>query len=189
MYILIGWSEEDDKKLFELYKNLGPKWVEISKEFKGKDRMEVKNRFYSTLRRLARNDGMPESGFSHKILLKYVDKALDRGHLVYNKPGRKKKHHRRISQITSQNFIPAQKRLLPEKTPQITEQNTSKSTIKDLITQNKAALEAVKKKLSKKSRTPISNTIAELNEIKKNISELLKKTANEIEGLSGNKQN
>lgn len=91
------WTEEDDKKLFIFFKKYGSKWSNIAKKFKNRTENQVKNRFYSTLRRIATkkrrdNPGMhiPEPK-SKKDLLQYVDDALEYGHNCCSKRGRIKK--------------------------------------------------------------------------------------------------
>ncbi len=93
----ITWSEEDDKKLFILFKKLGSKWSAIAKEFKNRTENQVKNRFYSTLRRIATkkrrenpNLHIPDPK-SKSDLLQYVDDALEYGHNCCSKRGRMKK--------------------------------------------------------------------------------------------------
>ena len=93
----ITWSEEDDKKLFVLFKQYGSKWSTIAKEYKNRTENQVKNRFYSTLRRIATkkkrenpNSHIPEPK-SKNDLLQYVDDALEYGHNCCSKRGRMKK--------------------------------------------------------------------------------------------------
>ena len=45
------FSEEDDELIIELYEKFGPKWKEISKNFKGRPENMIKNRFYSHIRK------------------------------------------------------------------------------------------------------------------------------------------
>jgi hypothetical protein len=46
------WSPEEDSLIFRLYNQLGPRWSEISKSVIGRTENSVKNRFYSTVRRM-----------------------------------------------------------------------------------------------------------------------------------------
>lgn len=94
----VSWTEEEDKKIFILYKQHGAKWSRIAKEFKDKTDNQVKNRFYSTLRRVAtkNNRDNPCRSFSSDQLgktelLQYVDEAFEYGHTCSSKRGRKKK--------------------------------------------------------------------------------------------------
>lgn len=48
------WTEEEEFKLFEIHKIYGNKWKEISQELPGRTDNDIKNRFYSTLRRSLR---------------------------------------------------------------------------------------------------------------------------------------
>lgn len=91
------WSEEEDKRLFQLYKEKGSTWSAIVEEFQGRTSNEIKNRFYSTLRRIAtkKNEGNAVSLCSRrKGLLQYVDDAIEYGHTCSSKRGRKRKYHR-----------------------------------------------------------------------------------------------
>lgn len=46
------WSAEEDSLIFRLYNQLGPKWSDIAKNVTGRTENSVKNRFYSTVRRM-----------------------------------------------------------------------------------------------------------------------------------------
>lgn len=116
------WSEEDDKKLFLLFKKCGAKWSNIAKKFKNRTENQVKNRFYSTLRRIAtkkRRDNpdlhIPDPK-SKKDLLQYVDDALEYGHNCCSKRGRIKK---RPETLTPSNGSPFSKVVVkaPTQTP------------------------------------------------------------------------
>lgn len=89
------WTEEEDVKLFKLYKVKGSIWSLIAEEFPGRTRNEVKNRFYSTLRRIAtkkNQDNAVHLSFRRKSLLQYIDDAIEYGHSCSSKRGRKRKH-------------------------------------------------------------------------------------------------
>lgn len=45
------FSEEDDDHIIDLYEKIGPKWKEISFNFKGRPENMIKNRFYSHIRK------------------------------------------------------------------------------------------------------------------------------------------
>ena len=55
----IAWSmkitQQEEARIFSLYKEHGNKWVEISKQLPGRTENWVKNLYYATLRRFARN--------------------------------------------------------------------------------------------------------------------------------------
>ena len=96
---IVEWTEEEDKRLFELYKDKGSCWSSIATEFAGRTENQVKNRFYSTLRRLATKhsslagqvDGDQVPKTKKKDLLKFVDDAILYGHNCRSKRGRKRK--------------------------------------------------------------------------------------------------
>ena len=90
----VEWTESEDKALFKSYKALGAKWAAIAQLIPEKTENQVKNRFYSTLRRVAtkKTQAFPVKEVLNKsTLLKYVDDALDYGHNCCSKRGRKKK--------------------------------------------------------------------------------------------------
>jgi len=47
-----NWSKEEDELIFELYQKHGSSWSKIAKFIPGRTENAIKNRFYSTLRRL-----------------------------------------------------------------------------------------------------------------------------------------
>lgn len=101
----IKWSEEDDKKLFTLYKQKGSLWSLIARKFDGRTESDVKNRFYSTLRRIARKktkdmkacDRVNSNKIKHNIL-DYVDEALEYGHTCFSKRGRPRKTDKQVQE-------------------------------------------------------------------------------------------
>ena len=48
-----NWNDEEDELIFALYKKYGSAWSKIAKHFNGRTENSIKNRFYSTIRRLA----------------------------------------------------------------------------------------------------------------------------------------
>lgn len=47
-----NWTPEDDSKIFQMYKLYGPKWTLIAKSLPGRTENSIKNRFYSTTRKI-----------------------------------------------------------------------------------------------------------------------------------------
>eukprot|EP00826_Nyctotherus_ovalis_P028396 TRINITY_DN2243_c0_g3_i2.p1 TRINITY_DN2243_c0_g3~~TRINITY_DN2243_c0_g3_i2.p1 ORF type:complete len:271 (-),score=51.40 TRINITY_DN2243_c0_g3_i2:100-912(-) len=93
---LLPWTKEEDTLLFKLYKEKGSVWSAIAKNFPGRSENNLKNRFYSTLRRIARKKakGLTNSELINRInrnILDYVDEALIYGHTCFSKRGRPKK--------------------------------------------------------------------------------------------------
>ncbi len=81
--------------MFRLYKDRGARWSAIAHEIPGRTENEVKNRFYSTLRRVATKKAQERSSkfqYRKATLLQFVDEALEYGHTCSSKRGRKKKH-------------------------------------------------------------------------------------------------
>ena len=95
--IVIEWTEEADQKLFKLYKEKGSHWSIIAEEFAGLNENQVKNRFYSTLRRLATKKALSNPNGEQPVktkkkdLIEFVDEAILYGHNCRSKRGRKRK--------------------------------------------------------------------------------------------------
>jgi len=47
------WIEAEERLLFQLYQKCGPKWCSLVSHFENRTENSIKNRFYSTLRRIA----------------------------------------------------------------------------------------------------------------------------------------
>eukprot|EP00826_Nyctotherus_ovalis_P063950 TRINITY_DN9375_c0_g1_i8.p1 TRINITY_DN9375_c0_g1~~TRINITY_DN9375_c0_g1_i8.p1 ORF type:complete len:123 (-),score=31.02 TRINITY_DN9375_c0_g1_i8:53-421(-) len=83
--------------LFKLYKEKGSRWSTFSAHFPGRSENQVKNRFYSTLRRLAKKSHNPpqaKAKIGKEYLVKFVDDAILYGHNCRSKRGRKPKNVR-----------------------------------------------------------------------------------------------
>lgn len=88
----IEWTEQEDIDLFKMYKLKGSKWAVIAKSFKGKTKDSIRNRFYSTLRRIYRHKSkLDPNNIVSNNLLDYVDDAIKYGHTCFCKRGRPKK--------------------------------------------------------------------------------------------------
>ena len=78
------WGEKEEKLLFELYLKFGSKWAKIKKFFEGRTENQIKNRFFSTLRKSAtetkRKEGRGGWVRSEKMddLLKYLPIVIDK---------------------------------------------------------------------------------------------------------------
>jgi hypothetical protein len=46
------WKNEEDALIFQMYQNLGPRWTLIAKQLPGRTENSIKNRFYSTVRKM-----------------------------------------------------------------------------------------------------------------------------------------
>ena len=51
---MIQWKPEDDEKLLHLVELLGHKWIEIVKYFPGLTQLQIKNHWYSNIRKMKR---------------------------------------------------------------------------------------------------------------------------------------
>lgn len=79
-----NWEIEEDYKIFFLFTSLGGKWSKITNLLEGRTENSIKNRFYSTLRRLSAEDKKKENMFkefsvasqSLDELLKYLETAI-----------------------------------------------------------------------------------------------------------------
>lgn len=80
-------------------------WSLIAKEFPEKTENQIKNRFYSTLRRVAtkkvimkKTPSKRSIKMSKSELLKFLDEAIEYGHTCYSNTGRRyKRNHRKTS--------------------------------------------------------------------------------------------
>lgn len=95
---MIKWSKEEDERIFEICKKYGTNWAVMAKEFPGRTENQVKNRFYSTLRRVATKkiskDHLPYKSsiqMGKQELLQYIDEAIQYGRDCYSQRGRKRK--------------------------------------------------------------------------------------------------
>ncbi len=71
------WDTAEDYIIFKLYKANGAKWTEISSKLPGRTENSIKNRFYSTLRRIAL-DRCGDNTIRAEEILK-----LQKKHLLY----------------------------------------------------------------------------------------------------------
>lgn len=183
-----SWLEEDNTKLFTLYKSKGACWAYIASKLGNKTENEVKNRFYSTLRRLARKDKIDTEGNSKETkikakseLLKYVDMALTLGNSCYSKRGRKRKFEESPKQ----------------KNKQEEDKNNEKGEgIQALIMKNSEALKEVENKVCEKGKVTDDSKIippldkfqgvADLMVIQNSLASQLKQTTEELSTIECN---
>jgi len=80
-----NWEPEEDYMIFKLFQQFGSQWSKINLYFQNRTENSIKNRFYSTLRRIAaqnrkENTNTNETSTSSKIkldsLLKYIPDAI-----------------------------------------------------------------------------------------------------------------
>jgi hypothetical protein len=54
------WKEEEDALIFQMFQTLGPKWTVIARCLEGRTENSIKNRFYSTIRKMKAQGQDPE---------------------------------------------------------------------------------------------------------------------------------
>ena len=75
------WSAAEDALIFDLYAQIGARWTQIAAEFNGRTENSIKNRFYSTLRRVAseqvrlQNQQVSRETLKTENLLSYFETA------------------------------------------------------------------------------------------------------------------
>jgi hypothetical protein len=72
-----NWEPEEDYLLFKLFNEFGCKWSKINLLFIGRTENSVKNRFYSTLRRISNLDSKSKEKKTPKELLLYATKVFE----------------------------------------------------------------------------------------------------------------
>lgn len=69
------WTPEEDDLIFKLYVNYGSSWSKIAQHFKDRTENSIKNRFYSTIRKLYSDQKKLEKGKTLKKNLKRQSQA------------------------------------------------------------------------------------------------------------------
>jgi len=65
------WTKEEDEKIMEMVKQFGHKWSDISRQLNGRSELLVKNRWYSSVRKIAELEGgllVPIEGTNYALL-------------------------------------------------------------------------------------------------------------------------
>lgn len=95
------WSEEELRRVFSTYKECGSKWSKIADRFPGRTDNDLKNKFYSTLKKVAtlaqlENPNKYDSDFlkCKRNLLQFIDLAILHGFNLSSKRGRKNRDER-----------------------------------------------------------------------------------------------
>ena len=99
-----GWSGDEIKKLFASYKTFGTKWSLLVKEFPGRTENDIKNKFYTTLKRVATRAQLEDpKKYSPSFikcknnLVQFVDAAMLYSQMLPSTRGRKKKSDRKLA--------------------------------------------------------------------------------------------
>jgi len=58
------WTDVEDKKIWQLFKEIGPHWCKIAAHMEGRTEIQVKNRYYTHLKRINEEKGEVENCFS-----------------------------------------------------------------------------------------------------------------------------
>lgn len=81
-----NWTAKEDYMIFKLFSIQGSKWSKIAEHFKGRTENSIKNRFYSTLRRISsKYNNNTHQGGNLDSLLEYFPIALKEKEGEYNK--------------------------------------------------------------------------------------------------------
>lgn len=81
-----NWTAKEDYMIFKLFSLQGSKWSKIAEHFKGRTENSIKNRFYSTLRRISsKYNNNTHTGGNLDSLLEYFPIAFKEKEDEYNK--------------------------------------------------------------------------------------------------------
>ena len=96
-----NWSAKEDYLIFKLFSTQGSKWSKIAESFKGRTENSIKNRFYSTLRRIASKYNNSHQSGNLDELLEYFPIALKEKEDEYNKESEASTVNSTINETTS----------------------------------------------------------------------------------------
>ena len=78
-----NWSPEEDFTIFDSYRQFGSHWTKIAEKLEGRTENSIKNRFYSTLRRISSrkksekiDDAISSSSIPLNLLVEFLPEAL-----------------------------------------------------------------------------------------------------------------
>lgn len=110
-----NWTDDEDELIFALYKKYGSAWSKIAKHFEGRTENSIKNRFYSTIRRLALDRTRQSTGDSTSIIANAVQEKSKKKETNVPNNGELQS----ILQELTQNYKNAEKKEeeIPEKDP------------------------------------------------------------------------
>lgn len=139
----LKWSKEEDDRIFSLCKDYGTNWSSIANNFPGRTENQVKNRFYSTLRRVATKKIADEClpykrsmQMGKSELVRYIDDALQYGRDCYSQRGRKKKL--KFNEDNNQHKKPTEQGLQKVKIDTLPSISTVLKAIEKPVTQAKS---------------------------------------------------
>lgn len=98
------WNEDEIVRILKCCKEYGTRWSLIINEFPGRTENEIKNKFYTTLRRVATRAQLEDpskydSSFikCKSNLLQFIDAAIEYSHKLPSKRGRKQRSEMRFA--------------------------------------------------------------------------------------------
>lgn len=163
---------------------MGSDWLSISKEFPGCDRTSIKNRFYSTLRRVARKHKSTKKNGTSLKLMSYLDIAIDEGHNCYSKRGRKRKNCE-VRKVNNKELCENFPQLKGSKRGRFLTEEEQKSFQKT-IEKNSNLLTNFDDEVDSAKRHSRSEKYKKLMDLYNSINEMIKETMAGIETLMSN---
>ena len=78
------WTEDEDALIFQMFQTLGPKWTVIAKCLEGRTDNSIKNRFYSTIRKMKAQGQDPEISVKYEVSEEKVPESEERMSTLIN---------------------------------------------------------------------------------------------------------